>query len=252
MVYHILNGDAIGEKFPTDEIPGHIIVIREAFIEGPLSKEFTNDYWEKRNTFVSAAYAADKHDYEEQFLSQLHLLDAIKQGDDVFLWFEDDLFCLVNMWFTIYYLSQKPEANLYRIFPDKDDVYWTGFAKTNELKKHFDESQIFDKDEISLSHQLWEAYVDDDREKLKALSHSDTTCYRFLPQVIQAHLDRNPEDGSTGRPQQTLINILNKGKTNFYEIFEDFWEKEAIYGFGDLQVYNMLREMEIEFENEPG
>src|SRR5687767_685598 len=246
MNYHILNGDALADKFPTNEIPGQVTLISEAFIEGPLSKEFTDDYWNKRVEYVAGAYAADKNDYEDQFLSQLRLLENIKPGDNVYLWFEDDLFCLVNLWFAIYYLSKKPNANLYRIFPDKDDVMWTGFAKTKELKTHFDGKQIFNETDIALSNQLWEAYVDNDREKLKALSYSNTSCFRFLPEVIQAHLDRNPPDGSPGRPQQTLIEILEEGTSDFYAIYDQFWRKESIYGFGDLQVYNMLREMEIE------
>jgi len=47
-----------------------------------------------------------------------------------------------------------------------------------------------------------------------------------------------------------LIEILNNGKTDFYEIFEEFAKQEGIYGFGDMQVYNMLKEMEIEFKGD--
>jgi len=71
-----------------------------------------------------------------------------------------------------------------------------------------------------------------------------------LPEVISAHLERIPDDGNIGRPQQTVIDILNEGKTNFHEIYEAFWKRDAIYGFGDMQVYNMLKEMEIEFSGD--
>jgi len=252
MNYHILNGDELAGKFPVEEIPGRIIVIREAFVEGPLSKTFSKDYWEKRAEFVFNNYQAEKTEYEKQFLSQFEMLGAIRDDDQVFLWFEDDLFCLVNMWFVIYYQSQKTKAKLNRVFPEKDDKRWVGFGKADkkELLQCFESQQIFSEDEIALSNQLWEAYVDDDKQKLKALSFSDSTCFRFLPQVIQAHLDRYPADGTIGRPHQTLIEILNGGKSNFYEIFEEFWIKDSIYGFGDLQVYNMLKEMEIEFSSE--
>jgi hypothetical protein len=37
MKFHILNGDALAAEFPIDGIPGEIIVIREAFIDGPVS-----------------------------------------------------------------------------------------------------------------------------------------------------------------------------------------------------------------------
>ena len=249
MVFHILNGDAIAEQLPGN-MEGRQIIIREAFIEGPLSLNYTGEYWEKRHAFVAQMYDADKSDYDEQFISQLKLLDSIKNGDEVNLWFEDDLFCLVNMWFTISYLSKRTAADLFRVFPEHDNKTWIGFAKTANLQQHLEERVPFTADEIALSNQLWEAYVINDRQRLKALAASDTECFRFLPQVIQAHLDRTPDDGSTGRPQQTLIDILNDGKTDFYEIFEAFWKKDSIYGFGDLQVYNMLREMEIEFTDE--
>ncbi|HUR30544.1 MAG TPA: DUF1835 domain-containing protein [Saprospiraceae bacterium] len=252
MNYHILNGDAIAEKFADQEISGKIVVIRESFIEGPLTANFTEEYWDKRAAFISEAYGADKEDYEEQFLSQLTILNSITSEDEICLWFEDDLFCIMNLLFTIYYLSQKSSPAFYRIFPERDEKHWSGFGKTTkkELVHLFDSKQRISDEDIALSNQLWEALVSNDREKLKALSYSDTDCFRYLPQVIQAHLDRMPVDGSTGRPHQTLVDILNEGKTNFYEIFEEFWKKEAIYGFGDVQVYNMLREMEIEFSGD--
>lgn len=252
MVYHILNGDALAEKFPSKEILGQVVVIREAFIEGPLSIIFSDEFWEKRIDFVIHTYEAEKELYENQFLSQLRILDTIRADDKVYLWFEDDLFCLVNLLFTTVYLSRRTNPTLYRVFPEKDDKRWKGFGHVHEkdIIHLFEHAVAIHDDDIKLAEQLWEAYIADDRGRLKVLSFSDTYAFRFLPQVIQAHLDRNPEDGSTGRPQQTLIDILNEGKTNFYEIFDDFWKKEAIYGFGDLQVYNMLREMEIEFSGE--
>jgi len=253
MRYHILNGDALAEKFPEKELLGQVVVIREAFIEGPLAKIFSEEFWENRIDFVLHHYEAEREAYENQFLSQLRILDTIRNDDKVYLWFEDDLFCLVNLLFVIVYLSKKSKATLFRVFPEKDDKRWKGFGHVHEKEiiHLFEHAIAIDNDDIKLAEELWEAYITDDRGRLRALSFSDTHAFRFLPQVIQAHLDRNPEDGSNGRPQQTLIDILNEGKTNFYEIFDDFWKKEAIYGFGDLQVYNMLKEMEIDLTGEP-
>src|SRR6185503_10497629 len=101
MKYHVLNGDALAEKFPEETVRGDLIIIREAFIEGPLSTDFTKEYWDQRMAFIQSAYRATPEEYEVQFLSQLQLLDSIKDEDEVFLWFEDDLFCVVNMLFVI-------------------------------------------------------------------------------------------------------------------------------------------------------
>lgn len=252
MIYHILNGDALAEKFPDNEIDGQLIVIREAFIEGPLCVDFNEECRQKRKEFVMHSYDADPEQYENQFISQLRIMDTIRDEDEVCLWFEDDLFCLTNLWFSIAYISRRSKPMMYRIFPDKDEKHWSGFGRAHkkDLLRHYHNRQLISKEDIELSNQLWEAYVKNDRGQLRNLSFNETTAFRHLPQVIQAHLDRNPEDESTGRPQEKLITILENGTSNFYEIYEEFLKTESIYGFGDMQVLNLLREMEIDFEGE--
>lgn len=249
---HILNGDALSEKFPTTDIPGQIVMMREAFIEGPLSFDFSNEYWDKRAAFIYFAYGGEKEDYESQFLSQLRILDSIQQEDEVYLWFEDDLFCQANMWFAIYYISLKTKARFYRVFPNDDHIHWSGFGRADakDLINCFNDRKEFSENEIELAINLWKAYVQNDQYLLQTLSASELECFRFLKEVVHAHLERTAEDGGPGRPQKTLIDILNRDVTNFYEICDEFWKTEGIYGYGDLQVYNMLKEMEVEFSGE--
>jgi hypothetical protein len=249
MRYHVLNGDAIADQFPVGDIEGRTLIIREAFSEGPLSLTFDKTYWKARVDYLSDAYEAQEEDYAEQFLGELKKLEEIKEGDEIFLWFEDDLFCLINMLFVIYYLPVQKNQILYRVFPVADPEHWIGFAKARkkDLLVMYHHAIRIDADEIALARQLWEAFVENDFEKLKALSFSESQVFRFLPQVIEAHIARFPLNGELGRPQQTLTQILMDGQTDFYEIFESFWKKDAIYGFGDLQIYNMLRKMEVQF-----
>ncbi|MGB4848087.1 MAG: DUF1835 domain-containing protein, partial [Saprospiraceae bacterium] len=234
------------------EISGQIILIREAFIEGPLSGEFSKEYWKKRAAFVAATYDADEGEYATQFLSQLKLMDDIQLDDEVYLWFEDDLFCQANMWFAVKYISSKVRAKFYRVFPREDRIHWSGFGRADlqELIICFEESKALNDSDVALSNSLWKAYVENDTEELNSLASIVSKAFRFLPEVISAHLERTPMDGSYGRPEQTLIEILNQGKTNFYEICDAFWAKNSIYGFGDLQVLNMLKGMEIEFSED--
>ncbi len=252
MIYHILNGDALADKFPQSEIPGQIVVIREAFIEGPLSDEFSKEFWEKRAAFVSSAYDAEEGEYATQFLSQLKLMDEIQHGDEVYLWFEDDLFCQANMWFAMKYVSSKRDIKFFRVFPQEDRIHWSGFgrAEAQDLIVCFEESKALNDSDVALLNSLWNAYVENDEDTLTSLSLIVSKGFRFLPEVISAHLERVSKDGGYGRPQQTLIEILNQGKTNFYEICDAFWAKNSIYGFGDLQVLNMLKGMEIEFSED--
>jgi len=252
MKIHILNGDALLDKFPKAEFEGEIIVIREAFMDGPVSGTIDEDFWKRRAEFVKSSYGAEESDYAEQFQSQITLLDAITNEDEIFLWFEDDLFCVINLLFTLHYISQRAQPVMYRIFPKADDQKWEGFGRADEkeLVENFTQRILMSNEDIELSNQLWEAYASDDRYRLELLANSDTESFRFLPVVIQAHLDRNNLQTGFGRPYQTLMDILVGGEHEFYEIYEAFWKKDAIYGFGDVQVLNMLKEMEVEFDGE--
>ncbi len=252
MRYHILNGDSLAAEFPRDDITGQVVVIREAFIDGPVSIDFSKKYWDTRMAFITSAHGASREEYEIQFLSQLLLLDAIMPEDEVCLWFEDDLFCQANLWFSVFYISSMIKPKFFRIFPREDNFNWSGFGKAdkNELKNCFASRQAFTDADILFSNKLWAAYVEDNREELKLLSGKTSECFRHLNEVVKAHLDRTQKEDLPGRPQQALIDILNEGKTNFYEICDEFWKREAIYGFSDLQVYKMLEEMEIDFSDD--
>lgn len=249
MRYHILNGDALFEKFPAKEISDEIIVTREAFIEGPLATEFLKEYWERRGAFIMSVYGAKNEDYETQFVSQLKRMASIKTNDKVYLWFEDDLFCQTNMWFSIYYITRFVQPQFFRIFPKEDKELWTGFGRTDkeQLIQLFNQKELFSSNEIELVNFLWEAYVHNDEENLQLLSKANSKCLRFLPELIEAHLDRIPHDDNPGRPKKVLREIMDKGKASFYEIFSAFSLREGIYGYGDLQIKNMLEEMGIEF-----
>jgi hypothetical protein len=244
VVYHILNGDSLAEKFP-HELEGDRIILREAFMDGPATEDFSEAYWRKRQEYISGTYGVKEDEYALRFGSQKLLLDGITSDDEVWLWFEDDLFCVVNMWFVIAYLTQKVDPKLYRVFPVADDRRWLGFANADkgELINHFSEARKFTADDILLSQRLWHAFVENEREGLSVMSFSDSGTYRFLPEVIKAHLDRSPPDGLMGRPQRVLSLILQRANLDFDEIIREFWKSEGIYGYADTQIRNILREM---------
>ena len=130
MVYHMLNGDVLSEKFP-EGIAGTRIVMREAFMDGPVSESFDKAYWAQRMQFVTEAFDTDAAEYWTKFGSQLVMMREIGDGDDVYLWFEDDLFCQVNMWFVISIINslsiKKKVFAVYTSHLDKTSkLFWNG------------------------------------------------------------------------------------------------------------------------------
>jgi hypothetical protein len=93
MVYHVLNGDALAQQFPDTLRQDPVIVIREAFMEGPRTTSYSEAYWDKRSEYIEKTFGENKSDYESRVMSQFRVLEKIRNDDHVFLWFEDDLFC---------------------------------------------------------------------------------------------------------------------------------------------------------------
>lgn len=48
MIYNILNGDALAYSFPDTKIEGDVIVVREGLIDGDLSGDNLQDFWQSR------------------------------------------------------------------------------------------------------------------------------------------------------------------------------------------------------------
>ena len=57
-----------------------------------------------------------------------------------------------------------------------------------------------------------------------------------MQEVVKAHIERFPKDGSKGRPEKVIEDIIKNVSTDFHKVFKEFCNRESIYGFGDTQV----------------
>lgn len=233
--------------FPSD-IEGDIIICRECLIDGPVEAESKGQFYDLRSEYLSKTYPEVKESYFEKVVAEFEKLDSIKKGDEVNLWFEDDLFCQTNMWFVLTLLKNKSkEIKLYRVFPviTNQDEKWNGFgyADVQSLIQSFKDRVEFTEIDFEKGCELWDAYTKNGFGKLQKLADSRVKCFRYLKEVLEAHFERFPVSGKTGRPERILAQIAVNQEKEFPEIFSEFVKQEAIYGFGDLQVRRMLEKI---------
>ena len=119
--FHILNGDALKEQFPQD-VPGEQIVLRECFVDGPVDANTLEELYEIRSKFIVDNYEGTVQEYSEKVIPEFNKITSLHENCDVNLWFEDDLFCQVNFWFTIHLLQLK-KCNTFLIRPVKHNQY---------------------------------------------------------------------------------------------------------------------------------
>jgi hypothetical protein len=240
----LLNGDCLAEQLKGAELPLEIVVFREALVSGPLGGATWEEFWETRVGFLTKQYGATALEVQEKTVAELDKIRSLADGTELSLWFEDDLFCQVNLWFVLNLLSESKNIKIYRVFPPEASPAnrWRGFrdASAAALEQAYESKVPFTSSDLVLGKNLWEAYRLGDRAQLTALSKSASPCFRKLAKVCQAQLDRISEDPSERRPEKVIMELLAMGITDFDTLFYQFSEREGIYGFGDLQVRELM------------
>lgn len=241
-VVHILNGDALFEQFPR-QVAGSRIVARECLVEGPVSGQSLDAILSTRISFFAEAYQVKENEYREKSVREFKRIHGIPSGSKVYMWFEDDLFCQVNAWFVAAILDAIPhEVEVYWVAPEESSLeLGFGGMDTPSLYQAFQRAVRLTPDELSILATMWPAYQHNDYAALLQLALALHHKLPMLPTAVAAHIERYPVDGSPGRPEKTLKSIMEELETEeFGPIFREFSKREAIYGFGDLQVRRLL------------
>lgn len=240
--YHILNGDALKEQFPK-QIPGETFIMRECLVDGAVDGIELQELFATRAKFISTNYeGAKESDYYQRSVTEFEKMQAIPDSSAIYLWFEEDLFCQVNLWFVINLLNRTEQNHtLFLIRPKAGSEYSFADMNESELTTAFENRTKIEQSEAETVGKLWELYQKEECETMLEIGKKLAQKFPFFLPAIQAHIDRLPKNGNPGRPAQSVLKIMDELKTEEFEpIFREFRKRESIYGFGDLQVKRIV------------
>ncbi len=236
---HILNGDALKERFPK-QIQGQTIVIRECLIEGEVSGNSMGEFYRTRSDYLSKAYPGES-DYFESVVPELESILTLPKTIPLYLWFEDDLFCQTNFWFICSLLFEKEQENAFLVRPGNNSLqYGFGGLSEEQLIQAFKKSTLLSQNDLEYFGELWAAYRTRNSGKLKNLSDSIPPKFNFLPEAIEAAIGvvENNE------PRILIQKIMTElDELSFPGTFREFHKRYPIFGFGDLQVKRIFDEI---------
>lgn len=246
-IYHILNGDCLADQLRQTKINKNFIVCRECLIDGNLDADNIADFWTMRAKFIANTYNTSTEEYFSKTVRELEKLNNLPDNSEVCLWFENDLFCQTNMWFVISILLNNPTLKIFRIFPtiQNNADTWKGFgiANAEKLEQAYYSKVLFKLNDVELGKNLWTAYQNGNLNKLKELSKKKSNCFKYLEEVCNAQIERFTLDGTLGRPDKLIKEIIDTKSTEFEVVFYAFLDREGIYGFGDLQIKNIYKKL---------
>lgn len=222
-VFHILNGDCLAEKF-SKNLHGEIIIWREALIDGPVSDDY---FFENRKKFISENYDSERS-YEDLVVKEFEKVQSIPENSVIYFWFEDDLFCQVNFWFLVSSLNSK-NLKFFRVFP-KDSEKRFAESDEEDLQELYHFSKEIKEEEKSLISNLWKGF-----QKNNLTGKSSSEIVRNVAELFVAN--ENRFNGNL----ENQIKKIQENTTDFNEFFRIFQQKFSIYGFGDLQLKNLLK-----------
>ncbi len=243
--YHILNGDSLKELLP-DNIKGEFIVTRECLADGNVEGNNLSELIHSRAQFISENYEGFKIiDYYEKTVPEFQKIQNITVDSDINLWFENDLFCQVNLWFVLNLIHKNHKnQHVFLIQPKANFKYNFGGMNKEELLYEFLNKTKIDLFELKKFSKLWKLYQRNACDEMIKIAVELKEKFPFLINAINAHRDRFPKGQNLGRPTQTLIQIMDELNTDeFGPVFKEFTKREGIYGFGDLQVKRILNEI---------
>ncbi|MEQ9310720.1 MAG: DUF1835 domain-containing protein [Balneolaceae bacterium] len=244
--FHILNGDALKEQFPK-ALSENVIVIRECLIEGNVEATSSEELFQIRSKFIASNYdEATIEGYFEQVVSEFAKIKTIPKEAEINLWFEDDLFCQTNFWFTAHLIKEfKLENAVFLIRPKNHTQYGFAAYDTEGLQLLYKNRTYIS--EVETIQKLWCYYQAGKTIELKKIAESLKNKYPFFIDAVRAHIERIPTKNKERKPKRVLKEIINRqGFSDFGQVFQEFTKRESIYGFGDSQVKRIFDEIQSE------
>ena len=248
---HIHNGDASGDTAKLSTLPGEHFVFREALIEGPTPAGLDQAEWLKvRAGHLADGYGENPEEVERDLAEQQRQLTTVSAHDETVLWFEHDLFCQLCLIYLLDWFgknnSRKTRLSLICIgvFPGKINFRGLGELNAAELESLFPHRQPVTEQQLDLATSAWNAYCSSDPTEIQTLLQTDQSALPFLSAALTAHLKRFPSsENGLGRVEQTSLELIAAGATDFASLFRSFIEREPVYGLGDAQLWLALRRM---------
>ncbi len=236
---HILNGDALKERFPFP-LDQNVLIFRESLVDGPAPELVFPDFYHQRAEYMEREYAIPKQVYFRDTVPQIDRIRLAEPAGEFVLWFERDLFCQVNLWCTLALLKARAaQSSLSLVLPFDNTPYAFSGMGPKALKKAFEDRILLSTQEVSDLASLWEAYQKGNTAEMKSLSRQFEGNLDFMAKTVDAHLDRLPLNDPGSRPMRALLRLKGELGDHFGAVFQAFSRVEAIYGFGDLQVRRM-------------
>jgi hypothetical protein len=245
---HILNGESSLSLFKKAGIEGDNIVMRDVLCEGPSSSAFRSKaFIEERTHFMCKQYNVEEEDFVKKCFLDFEKLEA-SDWDECVLWFEYDLFCQVNMMAVLSGFALYPEKKVSLICVGEQEgtnsLIGLGELAPESYSQLYASRVVLSWEDLIFTTEFWQAFTSPNPTLLKKYSLPINSTYVYLPNAIRSHFQRFPNSVTgIGKIEKKILDYIQSGINSNHSIVGKLLNEDWVYGFGDLQYFNILERM---------
>lgn len=229
---HIHNGDLVADRVRHSDVPGRHVPFRESLVTGRVVPG--NDWIESRARALHDAYSRDLLRIRTDLLEQEQFLDEARNEDEVVLWFEHDLYCLVHF---IYLLQRLDGARVSAVWSPAQ----LGGEDERSLHLLFESRRAVTPGMARVAKEVWREYTSADPLVLNRRLENESEDFPFLREGLSLHAARFPSiRNGLGAIEQQALERIAAGTGDFGSLFDAINANEPQRGMTDTELYRLM------------
>jgi hypothetical protein len=235
---HFHNGDVTAALARRAGVPGRHVPYRESLITGPVRRDLSlMDWVEERARFLSEEHGENLLRVRNDLIEHEHAIDVARTEEEIVLWFEHDLFCLVHLLYLAKRFANCRVTLIWHPTP-------LGLLEVEEVLNLYRSRTPMTPVMLRAGEAAWQTYTSDDPTAMNRLLGQDISDFPFLIEGLRLHAARFPSvKNGLGDPQRKMIELIDAGAADFGTLFARFDPAAPRYGFGDGEVLRQLRRL---------
>jgi len=254
---HILNGDSTRTLFEQTSIVGDVIVWRECLSSGPCHQDVGSEiFLQKRAEFLKTEFGASRDGYLSDFTTTFDLIKG-ENYDDITLWFEYDLFCIINMFAALSFLKNNEiNKNTYlvdlRSYQQKEKYIGLTEIDVGNYEALCQNRLPVSKEDLALADHLWKSHCNMDYSAIGEYLNYDKSPFFYLGEALLAHQFVHKKHEEFSQLDRRILDIISDANPTHKELVQILLSNQSIIGYGDLQYEMHIKKLSAHYVLENG